>query len=170
MVSNICTHSSGAHWIATQHFHSRVCDPFRSVFFCLILCCSGNCSVAPIPRWNMESFVRLPKLPSCLNPPCSHFFPSISLLPLGSLEEMHTNWQDSLKLAEVWHSPGLSSQIRSLCPLFGIYHWLCSHFFSSSFLSFLLLWGLYSPHVIAYMFCLFHSSKSLGFQDSNTER
>ena len=38
--------------------------------------------------WDMESSVRFPKLSACLNLPCSFFFLKITLLLLGSLEEM----------------------------------------------------------------------------------
>lgn len=81
----------GAHWIATQHLLSCVHDLLRPGFFCLLLFCSGNCSVAATPQGDMKSSVRLRKLPACLNLLCICFVSRISLLPLGSLEEMHTD-------------------------------------------------------------------------------
>lgn len=56
-------------------------------------------SACSVPLWEFCCFhttvecgkICKAKLPACLNLPGSSFFSRISLLPLGSLEEMHTN-------------------------------------------------------------------------------
>lgn len=116
--------------VPTELLHSTTPSgqPFSACFRA-----SRNCYFAPTQWQNMESSVRLPKFPACLNPPRSHVSLKMSLLPLGSVEEIHTDQHYAVNLLEILTSTMAQPSDLEYCVLFLSFTNNCVHISSLPF-------------------------------------